>query len=90
LASFRDQFNEKLQELSDDLIDDPNDVRKLAHALKSMSANMGAKRLALEFSNAELAARKGTRYSKGDLISFAKRELKLYEEHVDSYRHKER
>jgi signal transduction histidine kinase/ligand-binding sensor domain-containing protein/CheY-like chemotaxis protein/HPt (histidine-containing phosphotransfer) domain-containing protein len=86
LESFRSQFNEKLEGLAGTLNDEINDTRMLAHALKSMCANMGAKRLSKEFADAENTAKRGRVVARENLVYIARREFQHFENNVESYR----
>ena len=58
---FTDQMNEKLRELQEDLSEsDSERVYKTAHAIKSMSANIGAKRVQQLSADIEAASRLGS------------------------------
>jgi signal transduction histidine kinase/DNA-binding response OmpR family regulator len=58
---FTSQMEEKLEELDGDLISaDPQALYKTAHAIKSMSANMGAEQVKIHSSNIETLGKSGT------------------------------
>ena len=58
---FTSQMDEKLEELDGDLVSaDPQALYKTAHAIKSMSANMGAEQVRIHSSNIEVLGKSGS------------------------------
>jgi signal transduction histidine kinase/ligand-binding sensor domain-containing protein/CheY-like chemotaxis protein/HPt (histidine-containing phosphotransfer) domain-containing protein len=64
LSSFEQQINGKLDELrSTDAACNPVHIRSIVHAIKSMSANMGAKHISEYFGELEARAKLGRRFN---------------------------
>lgn len=71
LEGFDEQLEQKVSELEDAITRScVNDVRTCAHAIKSMSANLGAKQLVEEFSSVEIDAKAGRISVKADIASW--------------------
>jgi CheY-like chemotaxis protein/nitrogen-specific signal transduction histidine kinase/HPt (histidine-containing phosphotransfer) domain-containing protein len=80
---FKSQMNEKLEELGNDLNNgDPQSLYKTAHAIKSMSANIGAEQVRRHSSSIEIIGRSGSIEDVADTIQTLK---SAYEEFVMSF-----
>jgi signal transduction histidine kinase/ligand-binding sensor domain-containing protein/CheY-like chemotaxis protein/HPt (histidine-containing phosphotransfer) domain-containing protein len=79
LAGFTEQFKEKLKDYENAVESrDSGSARKSAHAIKSMSANMGADRLREKFSFLEESAKAGSISSAAGISEWAQSEANAY------------